>query len=122
MLKWGLYPIAALFIILVAVDFFLPLGLSGFGFSYSYEWGFSRQGILFLLEFSPVWGEDEVDATDISLENLKFSYDSNRDILKNISMKFLIRECFPLSGESGSGKSTIVNMIIGALRPGGGSC
>lgn len=122
MLKWGLYPIAALFIILVAVDFFLPLRAFGSAFHIAMNGASAGKKILFLLGLKdPVWGEDEVDATDISLENLTFSYDGNRDILKNISMKFPDKGMFSIVGESGSGKSTIVNMIIGALRPEAGA-
>ncbi len=118
MLKWGLYPIAALFIILVAVDFFLPLRAFGSAFHIAMNGASAGKKILFLLGLKdPVWGEDEVDATDISLENLTFSYDGNRDILKNISMKFPDKGMISIVGESGSGKSTIVNMIIGTLRP-----
>lgn len=122
MLKWGLYPIAALFIILVAVDFFLPLRAFGSAFHIAMNGASAGKKILFLLGLKdPVWGEDEVDATDISLENLTFSYDGNRDILKNISMKFPDKGMISIVGESGSGKSTIVNMIIGALIPEAGA-
>jgi ABC-type multidrug transport system fused ATPase/permease subunit len=65
----------------------------------------------------PVWGDREVEGKEIKLENVTFSYDGKRDVLKNVNMTFPEKGMTAIVGESGCGKSTIVNMIIGAHRP-----
>ena len=74
--------------------------------------------IISLLNLSdPVWGKNEVTGTQLKLENVTFSYDGKRDVLKNVSMTFPEKGMTAIVGESGCGKSTVVNMLIGAYRP-----
>ena len=87
--KWELAPIAALFLILVAVDFFLPLRAFGSAFHVAMNGASAGKKILSLLEQSdPVWGEETVTDTEIKVGNVTFSYDGKRDVLKNVSMTF----------------------------------
>lgn len=119
--KWGLDPILALFLILVAVDFFLPLRAFGSAFHVAMNGASAGKKILSLLEQpDPVWGEETVTDTEIKLDNVTFSYDGKRDVLKNITMTFPKTGMIAIVGESGCGKSTIVNMLFGAFRPNGG--
>lgn len=120
--KWELAPIAALFLILVAVDFFLPLRAFGSAFHVAMNGASAGKKILSLLEQSdPVWGEETVTDTEIKVENVTFSYDGKRDVLKNVSMTFSKTGMTAIVGESGCGKSTVVNMLFGAFRPNGGA-
>lgn len=120
--KWELAPIAALFLILVAVDFFLPLRAFGSAFHVAMNGASAGKKILSLLEQSdPVWGEETVTDTEIKVENVTFSYDGKRDVLKNVSMTFPKTGMTAIVGESGCGKSTVVNMLFGAFRPKGGA-
>jgi ABC-type transport system involved in cytochrome bd biosynthesis fused ATPase/permease subunit len=115
---WGLSPIAALFLILVAVEFFLPLRAFGSAFHIAMNGASAGKKIISLLQTpDPVWGEKEVDGREIKLNDVTFSYDGKRDVLKNVSMTFPERGMTAIVGESGCGKSTVVNMIIGAHRP-----
>lgn len=119
--KWNLAPISALFLILVAVDFFLPLRAFGSAFHIAMNGASAGKKILSLLEQpDPVWGEEKVTDTEIKIENVTFSYDGKRDVLKNISMTFPKKGMIAIVGESGCGKSTIVNMLFGAFRPNSG--
>lgn len=78
--------------------------------------------ILSLLEQpDPVWGDEEVDDTEIRLENVTFSYDGRRDVLKNVTMIFPKTGMTAIVGESGCGKSTVVNILFGAIRPKSGT-
>lgn len=118
----GLAPISALFLILVAVDFFLPLRAFGSAFHIAMNGASAGKKILSLLEQpDPVWGEDIVEDTRISLNNVTFSYDGKRDVLKNVTMEFPKIGMTAIVGESGCGKSTVVNMLFGALRPNKGN-
>ena len=120
--KWELAPIAALFLILVAVDFFLPLRAFGSAFHVAMNGASAGKKILSLLEQpDPVWGEETVTDTEIKVENVTFSYDGKRDVLKNVSMTFLKTGMTAIVGESGCGKSTVVNMLFGAFRPKSGA-
>ena len=50
---------------------------------------------------------------DIKVENLNFSYNQNKQILKNISFDIKSGEKVAIIGASGSGKTTIANIISG---------
>ena len=116
--SWGLSPVAALFLILVAVDFFLPLRAFGSAFHIAMNGASAGKKILSLLEQpDPVWGEEAVEDTEIKVDNVTFSYDGKRDVLKNVTMTFPKQGMTSIVGESGCGKSTVVNMLFGAFRP-----
>ena len=116
--NWGLSPVAALFLILVAVDFFLPLRAFGSAFHIAMNGASAGKKILSLLEQpDPVWGEETVEDTELKVDNVTFSYDGKRDVLKNVTMTFQKTGMTSIVGESGCGKSTVVNMLFGAFRP-----
>ena len=69
----------------------------------------------------PEWGTETVDGKEIKLENVTFSYDGKRDVLKNVNMTFPEKGMTAIVGESGCGKSTVVNMLVGAFRPQNGN-
>ena len=115
---WGLNPIAALLLCLVAVEFFLPLRAFGSAFHVAMNGASAGKKIISLLNApDPEWGTEEVDGKEIKLENVTFSYDNKRDVLKNVNMTFPEKGMTAIVGESGCGKSTVVNMLIGAFRP-----
>lgn len=115
---WGLNPIAALFLCLVAVEFFLPLRAFGSAFHVAMNGASAGKKIISVLNApDPEWGTEEVDGKEIKLENVTFSYDNKRDVLKNVNMTFPEKGMMAIVGESGCGKSTVVNMLVGAFRP-----
>lgn len=119
---WGLSPVSALFLILVAVDFFLPLRAFGSAFHIAMNGASAGKKILSLLEQpDPVWGSEAVADTEIKVDGVTFSYDGKRDVLKNVTMSFPTRGMTSIVGESGCGKSTVVNMLFGAFRPKSGA-
>ena len=113
---------AALFLILVAVDFFLPLRAFGSAFHIAMNGASAGNKILSLLaQPDPVWGSETVDSTEITVKDVTFSYDGKRDVLKHASMNFGSTGMYAIVGESGSGKSTVVNLLLGAYHPQQGS-
>ena len=58
---------------------------------------------------------------DIALENVTFSYEGREDALKNVNVRFRQGEVSAIVGASGSGKSTIANLIMGFWKTGQGS-
>ena len=114
----GLSPVSALFLILVAVDFFLPLRAFGSAFHVAMNGASAGKKILSLLaQPDPVWGEEKLSNTELKLENVTFSYDGERNVLKNVTMTFPEKGMTSIVGESGCGKSTAVGLLYGALRP-----
>ena len=113
---------AALFLILVAVDFFLPLRAFGSAFHIAMNGASAGNKILSLLaQPDPGWGNETVDSTEITVKDVTFSYDGTRDVLKHASMNFGSTGMCAIVGESGSGKSTVVNLLLGAYHPQQGS-
>ncbi|MDE7328623.1 MAG: ABC transporter ATP-binding protein/permease [Clostridia bacterium] len=119
---WGLAPIKALFMALVAVEFFLPLRAFGSAFHVAMNGASAGKKIISLLNTpDPVWGEEEVENTSIEINDVTFSYDGKRNVLKSVSLSFPEKGMTAIVGESGCGKSTVVNMLVGAFRPQSGS-
>ena len=115
--EW-LAPASALFLILVAVEFFLPLRALGSAFHVAMNGASAGKKIISLLnQPDPVWGEKEVAGKELALKNVTFSYDKKRDVLKDVTFVFPEKGMTAIVGESGCGKSTVVNLLIGARRP-----
>lgn len=114
---WGLNPILALFLTLVAVEFFLPLRAFGSAFHIAMNGASAGRKIMSILNTpEPIWSTEEVSDTTINLNNVTFTYDGSRNVLKNVNMTFPNKGMTAIVGESGSGKSTVVNMLSGAIR------
>ncbi|PYZ93041.1 multidrug ABC transporter ATP-binding protein [Salipaludibacillus keqinensis] len=56
--------------------------------------------------------EPIVSQGDIEFRNVTFSYDGKQDVLKNISFKVNKGETLALVGHTGSGKSSIINLLM----------
>lgn len=116
---FGLPAVAgALFLILVAVDFFLPLRAFGSAFHVGMNGASAGRKLLAILDLEELkWGTETVKGKNVALDNVTFSYDGQRDVLKNVNMTFPGKGMTAIVGESGCGKSTVVNIIVGAFRP-----
>ena len=52
----------------------------------------------------------------ISLEDVSFSYGESR-VLKNVHIRFPVGQITAVVGTSGSGKTTILDLVVGLIRP-----
>lgn len=59
----------------------------------------------------------QVENGNIVLNNISFSYDGKNEVLENISVTFKKGTVNAIIGGSGSGKSTIANLIMGFWKP-----
>lgn len=122
-LNRGISPFLALFLILIAVDFFLPLRAFGSAFHVAMNGVSAGNKIINFLSIpDPVWGEEnKIDLSNgIKIENVTFSYDKKREILKNINITIPKTGMTAIIGKSGCGKSTIVNLLLGSIQPNSG--
>lgn len=118
LMQGWLLPAAALFLILVAVEFFLPLRALGSAFHVAMNGASAGKKIVALLNAEdPVWGTRTAKGEGLCLQNVTFSYDGRREVLKDVTMSFMAKGMTAIVGESGCGKSTVINLLIGARRP-----
>lgn len=68
------------------------------------------------------FGTDHIDHIhgDFSFQNVSFSYEKNEPILKDISFDIKANETVSFVGKSGSGKSTIFNLLCKLYEPDSG--
>lgn len=57
----------------------------------------------------------------ISFDNVSFSYDKEHRILDNLTLELEAGKCYAVVGASGSGKSSLLNLLLGGLEPTSGS-
>lgn len=103
-------------IILLASEFFIPLRLLGSFFHIAMNGMAASDKIFHLLDLpESKEGEKELQqgAFDIELQDVHFSYDSKREILKGINLSIPVGSFISLVGESGCGKSTIAGLLCG---------
>ena len=65
--------------------------------------------------------EGEIDfKKSLELKHISFSYNDNKPILENINFKINKGELVGIIGESGAGKTTLINIIVGLLTQNSG--
>lgn len=109
----------ALTIILLASEFFIPLRLLGSFFHIAMNGMAASDKIFRLLDLpEPEKGTKEPDGNrlDVCFENVSFSYEEDRQILKEISFQIPAGSMASLVGESGCGKSTAAAVLMGRNR------
>lgn len=106
-------------ILLLAAEFFIPLRLLGSFFHIAMN-GMAASDKIFRLLDMPEreLGTEELsgEELDINFENISFSYEKERPILKDVSFHIPKGQFVSLVGESGCGKSTIASLILGRNR------
>ncbi len=106
-------------IVLLASEFFLPLRLLGSFFHIAMNGMAASDKIFHILDLKePQEAEGLLPegSLDISLKNVHFSYDEDREILKGIDINLPAGSFVSLVGESGCGKSTIAGILSAKNR------
>lgn len=106
-------------IILLASEFFLPLRLLGSFFHIAMNGMAASDKIFRILDLEePMAGELNLPEgpLDITLKNVHFSYEEDREILKGINLELPAGSFVSLVGESGCGKSTIAGILSAKNR------
>jgi ATP-binding cassette subfamily B protein/ATP-binding cassette subfamily C protein len=67
------------------------------------------------------YGDEKIDFNDsIVLKNISFSYNDKTKVIDNVSLEIKKGGKVAFTGESGRGKSTLVDLIMGIHRPSSG--
>ena len=112
-LKGNLTVSGTLCIVLLASEFFLPLRLLGSFFHIAMNGMAASDKIFKILDLpEPQAGERTLPdgPLDVVLEDVHFSYEEDREILKGIDLTLPAGSFVSLVGESGCGKSTIAGI------------
>ena len=107
-------------IVLLASEFFIPLRLLGSFFHIAMNGMAASDKIFAILNLpEPEEGSVELEAGSelaVRFEDVHFSYEEDREILKGISLEIPAGSFVALAGESGCGKSTIAGILSGKNR------
>ena len=115
-LKGNISVAGTLCIVLLASEFFLPLRLLGSFFHIAMNGMAASDKIFKILDLPETSAGTEVlpeSELNIVFNDVHFSYDEVRDILKGIDMTLPQGTFISLVGESGCGKSTIAGILAG---------
>ena len=112
----------ALLIIVLAADFFIPMRQLGSFFHIAMN-GMAASDKIFRLLDLPEPDKKPLSCPDgdLNCRDLRFSYESDREILHGINLSFPQGSFISLVGESGCGKSTIASILMGRSRGYSGS-
>ena len=118
-LKGNISVAGTLCIVLLASEFFLPLRLLGSFFHIAMNGMAASDKIFKILDLpEPQAGEKTLPevALDVTLKDVYFSYEEDREILKGINLNLPAGSFVSLVGESGCGKSTIAGILAAKNR------
>lgn len=107
------------FLLMVSAEFFLPLRQLGSFFHVAMNGNAAANRIFDLLDRKErVQGEvEQCPKTCVEMKDITFSYDEERNVLKDISFEMEGTGLYGIAGVSGSGKSTIATLLMGENQP-----
>ena len=120
----GTLPLAnCIFMILLSADFFLPMRRLGSYFHVAMNGMAASDKIFKFLALEEPAPKDKLlpaQGGEIALDNVRFSYTEDREILHGVSLRIPQGGFVGIAGESGSGKSTIASLLMGRSPVGSG--
>lgn len=107
------------------ISLFRPLEITGFNYRQIRQSLVSLQPCLHIFEINTEKKTGVsvaiTNAPLVEFQNVSFHFDEKRILLKNFSAKFAPSQITALKGNSGSGKTTIVRLLVGLLSPTSGT-
>ena len=116
--KGGVDLAGALLVILLSADFFIPMRQLGSFFHIAMNGMAASEKIFRFLELpeAPKKAAKFPRNAEIVCENLRFSYEAGREILKGMNLRIPRGRFVAIAGESGCGKSTVASILMGRNR------
>lgn len=116
--KGGVDLAGALLVILLSADFFIPMRQLGSFFHIAVNGMAASEKIFRFLELpeAPKKAAKFPRNAEIVCENLRFSYEAGREILKGMDLRIPRGRFVAIAGESGCGKSTVASILMGRNR------
>ena len=116
--KGGVDLAGALLVILLSADFFIPMRQLGSFFHIAMNGMAASEKIFRFLELpeAPKKAAKFPRNAEIVCENLRFSYDAGREILKGMDLRIPRGRFVAIAGECGCGKSTVASILMGRNR------
>ena len=116
--KGGVDLAGALLVILLSADFFIPMRQLGSFFHIAMNGMAASEKIFRSLELpeAPKKAAKFPRNAEIVCENLRFSYEAGREILKGMDLRIPRGRFVAIAGESGCGKSTVASILMGRNR------
>ena len=112
--KGELSLLSCIFMILLSADFFLPMRRLGSYFHVAMNGMAASDKIFaFLGDQEPQARSEAVTGTAIEVKDVRFSYDGEREVLHGVSLTVPENSYIGIVGESGCGKSTIAQLLMG---------
>lgn len=111
-----------IFVVVASFECFRPLRALGGLFHISMKANIELENIYRLLDYPVPEKNSSVeikDSQEITLNNVSFNY-ADKNVLRDINMKFQKNNISAIVGESGSGKSTIIKLIMGLIKANNG--
>lgn len=118
-LKGNISMAGTLCIVLLASEFFLPLRLLGSFFHIAMNGMAASDKIFKILDLPESQAGEKTlpeGALDVRLNDVHFSYEADREILKGVKLDLPAGSFVSLVGESGCGKSTIAGLLAAKNR------
>ena len=116
--KGGVDLAGALLVILLSADFFIPMRQLGSFFHIAMNGMAASEKIFRFLELPevPKKAAKFPRNAEIVCENLRFSYEAGREILRGMDLRIPRGRFVAIAGESGCGKSTVASILMGRNR------
>ena len=122
----GASPLAAIFVLVLVAEFFAPLRVFAAAYQDRLQAAGAAEQLTALPELPEPAGAPQIrtvaaSGVTVAFHDIRFTWDSSRGaVLDGLSFRVPAGETMVLVGPSGAGKSTVIELLLGFVRPDSG--